>query len=62
MSNLYVKRISIIHDPGFATIIFFIYVQIVCMCVCSIMSNSLQPHGLEPDRLLCSWNFLGKNT
>ena len=27
----------------------------------SIMSNSLQPHGL-PARLLCPWNFPGKNT
>ena len=26
------------------------------------MSDSLQPHRLEPTRLLCPWNFLGKNT
>ena len=26
------------------------------------MSDSLQPHGLEPGRILCSWNFPGKNT
>ena len=26
------------------------------------MSNSLQPHGLEPARLLCSWHSPGKNT
>ena len=25
-------------------------------------SNSLQPNGLEPTRLLCSWDFPGKNT
>ena len=24
----------------------------VCECVCSVVSNSLQPHGLEPGRLL----------
>ena len=29
---------------------------------CSIMSNSLQPHGLEPVSLLCPWNSQGKNT
>ena len=29
----------------------------VHMCRCSIVSNSLQPHGLQPTRLLCSWNF-----
>ena len=26
------------------------------------MSDSLQPRGLLPTRLLCSWNFPGKNT
>ena len=25
------------------------------------MSDSLQPHGLHPIRLLCSWDFPGKN-
>ena len=24
---------------------------------CSVMSNSLQPHGLQPTRLLCPWRF-----
>ena len=26
------------------------------------MSNSLWPHGLQPPRLLCPWNFPGKNS
>ena len=26
------------------------------------MSDSLWPHGLYPTRLLCPWNFPGKNT
>ena len=30
--------------------------------VCSIASNSLQPHGLHPARLLCPSNFPSKNT
>ena len=38
----------------------------MCVCVCtqslSVMSNSLQPHGLQPTRLLCPWNFSGSNT
>ena len=37
----------------------------VCVCVCvnrSVMSNSLQPHGLQPARLLCPWDSPGKNT
>ena len=25
---------------------------------CSVVSDSLQPHGLEPIRLLCPWNSL----
>ena len=29
---------------------------------CSVVSDSLWPHGLEPTRLLRSWNFPGKNT
>ena len=26
------------------------------------MSDSLQPHGLQPTRLLCPWDFPGKST
>ena len=29
---------------------------------CSVASDSLQPHGLQPTRLLCPWNSPGKNT
>ena len=29
---------------------------------CSIMPYSLRPHGLQPTRLLCSWDFPGKST
>ena len=28
----------------------------------SVVSNSLQPSGLWPSRLLCPWDSLGKNT
>ena len=28
----------------------------------SVMSDSLQPHGLYPARLLCPWDSPGKNT
>ena len=28
----------------------------------SFMSDRLQPHGLQPIRLLCPWNLTGKNT
>ena len=33
-----------------------------CVCVSSAMSDSLRPHGLQPARLLCPWDFPGKNT
>ena len=29
---------------------------------CSVMTDSLQPHGLQPLRLLCPWDSPGKNT
>ena len=29
---------------------------------CSVVSSSLHPHGLYLIRLLCPWNFAGKNT
>ena len=32
-----------------------------CTRACSVMSDSLQHHGLEPARLPCLWNFPGKN-
>ena len=31
-------------------------------CVCSAVSDSLQPHGLWPARILCPWDFPSKNT
>ena len=33
-----------------------------CARVCSVMSTSLQPHGLKPARLLCPWDFPRKRT
>ena len=32
------------------------------LCVCSAVSDSLQPHGLWPARILCPWDFPSKNT
>ena len=28
----------------------------------SVVSHSLRPHGWQPTRLVCPWNFPGKNT
>ena len=35
----------------------------VCVCVLShsVVSDSLQPRGLEPAKLLCPWDYPGKN-
>ena len=47
------------------------YFQVLCVwgggeyvwvCVCSVMSDSLWSHGLEPARFFCPWNFPGKKT
>ena len=36
---------------------------LIYVCVsCSVMSDSLPPHGLWPAKLLCPWNSPGKNT
>ena len=33
--------------------------MLICAQVCPTL---LRPHGLEPTRLLCPWDFPGKNT
>ena len=33
-----------------------------CLCVCSVVSESLRLHGLYPAMLLCPWNSSGKNS
>ena len=33
-----------------------------CFLSLSVMSDSLQPHRLQPSRLLCPWNSPGQNT
>ena len=30
--------------------------------LCSVVSDSLRPHGLQPTRLLCPWDSPDKNT
>ena len=36
--------------------------QALCVHACSVVSDSLPPHGLQPTRLLCPWNSPVKNT
>ena len=42
--------------------VFYISVVVSIGVSCSVVSDSLQPHRLLPARLLCPWNFSGKNT
>ena len=36
--------------------------QYICHALsCSVVSDSLQPHELQPAKLPCPWDFLGKN-
>jgi len=47
------------------TILFSYYGQLLLLCCCAVAQSRpalLQPHGLQPTRLLCPWDFLGKNT
>ena len=37
--------------------IYFHIFPLLSHCVCSVMSDSLQPYGLKPTRLLCPWSF-----
>ena len=40
----------------------FTILKVVCVLSCSVVSNSSQPHGLQPSRLLHPWDFPGKST
>ena len=59
-------HISKISNFSKVILIYFLRVMIlcvyVCMLSCSAVSDSLQPHELKLARLLCPWNFPGKNT
>ena len=42
-------------EPGHET-------RSLCVCARSVVSDSVQPHGLRPAVLPCPWDFPGKNT
>ena len=41
---------------------FLPWADLTVVCACSVVSDSLWPHGLQPTRLLCPWDSPGKNT
>ena len=34
-----------------------LYIAVCYACMCSVVSDSLQPYSLQPSRVLCPWNF-----
>ena len=34
---------------------------LICCCIVAKTCLTLRPHGLQPTRLLCPWDFPGKN-
>ena len=50
-------------EEGYITTLGFTYTQCCCCClVAKSRLTLLRPHGLKPARLLCPWNFPGKNS
>ena len=39
-----------------------VYTRDCCCSVAKLSPTLLRPHGLQPSRLLCPWDFSGKNT
>ena len=60
--HLTMTFVSILNFLVLHKIIMHLTINPVCMSECSVVSDSLWPHGLQPVRLLCAWVFLGKNT
>ena len=65
------------QNPSFLSFVLALWRSAFCICasyvksgilylrlvfICSVMSNSLQPHGLLPARLFCPWDSPGKST
>ena len=53
----------VLYSIPLVYIYIYIYISLCCYClVTSVMSDSSRPHGLQPTRLLCPWDFPGKST
>ena len=51
--------------PNTSQVSSFLGSSLLCMCVyvsCSVRSDSLRAHGLQPTSFLCPWNSPGKIT
>ena len=59
------KRFLVHQDINISSIL--VHTELPCsVCVraraCALLCLTLQTHGLKHSRLLCPWNFPGKNT
>ena len=61
---LFFNQIVVLLLVGFfCEVVWFLDVFCIMLTLsCSVMSNFLWTHELQPARLLCPWNFPGKNT
>ena len=55
------KKVKSIGHASEASIHRLHIINICAVLRVSVMSNSLQPHGLQPTMLLCPWDCPGKN-
>ena len=55
------KKLTLITDIRTLSLASYTLFHGKWKCSHSVVSYSLQPHGLEPDRLLCPWNSPDKN-
>ena len=59
------KKVPTFCPSSFQLDTSFVSFSVGSLCVCvshSVVSDSLQPHGLWPTRFLCPWTSPGKNT
>ena len=61
-AHIYVFMYTCYYLYTYTSIYIGIYIYESESASCSVMSNSLWPHGLQPARLCCPWNSPGKNT
>ena len=63
---LFLLRFTLIQKLGPLVLLIFFFISSAVRGKCSVSgsvaSDSLQPHRLQPARLLCPWNSPGKNT
>ena len=57
-----VRLCILVYELSIKNLIFSVYLLVVAVVSHSAVSDSLKHHELQSARLLCPWNFRGKNT